>query len=94
MDKYFIYIGSNNDTHKLETKRSIDIVSKYFEGFTAYEVIGYWKGSKEKTLKVEIVGEDSSSSVIITKMCKELKEALHQEAIMLEKVTSNVAFIQ
>lgn len=92
MIKYYIYIGSNNETHKLEASRSIDIISRYFEGFTAYEVIGYWRGSKENTLKVEVASDEGSTKVI--RLCKELKKELQQEAILLEQVESNIAFIQ
>ena len=93
MQKYYIYIGSNNQTHALESDKAIAIISKYFEGFTAYEVVGYWKGSKEKTLKVEVIAESTTSDPAIVRMIKELKADLKQDAIMLEKITSNVAFI-
>lgn len=93
MQKYYIYIGSNNETHKLETEQAIKIISGHFEGFTMYEVIGYWKGSKEKTLKVEIVAENNAGDIAIIKMIKELKESLKQDAIMLEKIESNTIFI-
>lgn len=92
MIKYYIYIGSNNETHKLETAQAISIISKYFEGFTAYEVIGYWKGSKENTLKIEVASEENNTKVI--RLCKELKKELQQEAILLEQISSNIAFIQ
>lgn len=92
MQKYYIYIGSNNETHALEAEKAIDIISKYFDGFSAYEIIGYWKGSQEKTLKVEIVSDNKTDATII-RMIKELKADLRQDAILLEKITSNVAFI-
>lgn len=93
MQKYYIYIGSNNETHKLESKEAIETISKYFDGFTAYEVVGYWKGSQEKTLKVEIVSDEGQGDARIVKMIKELKEVLHQDAILLEKIQSNSVFI-
>lgn len=93
MQKYYIYIGSNNETHDLESDKAIKIISKYFEGFTAYEVVGYWKGSQEKTLKVEIVSDNDTKDTSMVRMIKELKHDLKQDAIMLEKITSNVAFI-
>jgi len=93
MTKYYIYIGSNNVTHELEASTAMQIISQYFDGFTAYEVVGYWKGTSEKTLKVEIVS-DADSDAKITRLCKELKKELSQDAIMLEKINSNTAFIQ
>lgn len=92
MTKHYIYIGSNNTTHELEKEKAIVEISKYFEGFTAYEVVGFWKGSQEKTLKVEIVSDGNSDAAII-RLCKELKAILLQDAIMLETIESNVAFI-
>lgn len=93
MQKYYIYIGSNNETHKLESAEAIETISKYFDGFTAYEVIGYWKGTQEKTLKVEIVADQGQGDARIIKMIKELKAQLKQDAILLEKIQSNTAFI-
>jgi len=89
--KYYIYIGSNNETYELEKTVAINKISEYFEGFTAYEVLGYWKGSEEKTLKVEIISEESELKVV--RLCKELKKLLKQDAILLEKIKSNTAFI-
>ena len=93
MKKAYIYIGSNNETHLLEAEKAIEKISEYFDGFSTYEIIGFWKGNKEKTLKVEIAIDEEQNSKIV-KLCKELKIILKQEAIMLEVVNSNIAFIQ
>jgi len=93
MKKAYIYIGSNNETHLLEADKAIEKISEYFDGFSTYEIIGFWKGNKEKTLKVEIAIDEEQNSKIV-KLCKELKIILKQEAIMLEVVNSNIAFIQ
>lgn len=92
MTKGYIYIGSNNETHALESERAIEIISEHFDGFSAYEIIGFWKGSQEKTLKVEIINDGSTGKLV--QLCKELKTKLHQESILLEIVESNIAFIQ
>lgn len=92
MKKAYYYIGSNNATHALETEKIIAEVSRYFEGFTAFEVVGYWKGSRERTLKIEIVTGESDARLV--KVGKELRTALDQESILLEIVASNSAFIQ
>lgn len=93
MQKAYIYIGSNNTSHELELEKAQAIISEYFEGFTAYEVVGYWKGSKEKTLKVEVMLADGDA-VKATRLCKDLAKQLSQEAILLEIINSNFAFIQ
>lgn len=91
MKKAILYIGHNNATKTLETQNICAIVSEHFEGFTTEQVTGYWRGQKEDTLKVEIVTDSSDSKIVA--LCKELRVKLSQEAIMLEIVESNVAFI-
>ncbi len=86
---YKIYIGSNNETKKLEAKKAISIASIYFDGFSASRIVGYWKGNQEKTLVLEI--ETNSKSKII-KLAMELKTALSQEAIAVAKI-GNMEFI-
>lgn len=92
MKKVFYYIGSNNTTKELEVDKITGIVSKHFEGFTASEVIGYWKGNRERTLKVEIVTEEGD--IALSRIGKELKVKLDQESVLMEVIQSNVAFIQ
>lgn len=94
MKKYFLYIGSNNETHELEADRACEIIAQVFEGFSIYEIIGYWKGSKEKTLKVEIVSDETGSDARIIELSKEIAKELKQDAVMVETFNSNIAFIQ
>ena len=91
MQKVYYYIGSNNTTKQLELEKIEAIVSAHFDGFTASEVVGYWKGSKEKTLKVEVITEESPA--ILAKIGKELKEKLEQESVLMEIINSNCAFL-
>lgn len=92
MKKAYYYIGSNNVTHALEIEKITAIVSKHFEGFTAFEVVGYWRGNRERTLKIEVITEHSDSQ--LARIGKELKEKLEQESVLLEVVQTNAAFIQ
>lgn len=92
MKKVFFYVGSNNATGMLEVEKIEAVVSSHFDGFTAFEVIGYWKGKKEKTMKVEVVTDETDAKII--KVAKELKNALEQESVLVETITSNCAFIQ
>lgn len=91
MKKAYFYIGSNNATKELETEKIEGIVSAHFDGFTASEVVGYWKGTKERTLKVEVVTEESD--VLLARIGKELKTKLEQESVLLEIIESNCAFL-
>ena len=41
-----------------ERKYNIErITSKCFDGFTLYETVGFWKGKKEKSICIEIIGK-------------------------------------
>lgn len=91
MKKSRFYVGSNNETGKLEAEKIESIVSKYFDGFTEIETAGFWKGLKEKTLIIEVISEKSDSELV--KIAKELKISLNQESILLETVESNSAFV-
>lgn len=91
MKKAILYVGHNNETKKLEADKIIEITGRHFEGFTTEQVIGYWRGARENTLKIEIVTDSSDAK--ITSLCRELRVALDQDAIMLEIVESNIAFI-
>ena len=91
MRKAYFYVGSNNKTHKLEKAKIERIVSRYFEGFTAFEVVGYWRGNKEKTLKVEVITDEKDS--MLRRVGKEVKNALEKQSVILEVVESNCAFI-
>lgn len=55
MQKARFYVGSNNTTHELERDKIEQVMAKRFEGFSAFEIVGYWKGSKEKTLLIEVI---------------------------------------
>ena len=93
MIKYNLFVGSNNETKELEKDLILETVSLWFGGFTASEVIGYWKGQKENTLKIEIV---INGSVLnedkINKLVLNLKEVCKQDSIMVEKVNSVITF--
>jgi hypothetical protein len=91
MQKVFYYIGSNNKTKELEQSKIEAIVSAHFDGFTTSEVVGYWRGSKERTLKVEIITEETASE--LAKIGKDLKVKLEQESVLMEIIESNCAFL-
>lgn len=92
MKKAYYYIGSNNLTHALELEKIESTIAQHFDGFTAFEVVGYWKGSKERTLKVEVITEKADSELV--KIGRELRVKLEQESVLLEITDSNAAFIQ
>lgn len=103
MIKYNIYIGLNDKDSKkqiVSTRRAREEVIKILNnnninGLTMYEVMGVFKHETgevvfEKSLKVELleVREDE-----VLKSINELKTALNQESILLEKEVKEVNFI-
>jgi len=92
MKKINYYIGSNNQTHIVEVDKALSILSSHYEGMSVSELIGYWKGSQEKTMLVSIVCETVNYSEV-KQVCKELNTELDQQAIMVEILDSNTLFI-
>lgn len=103
MIKYNIYIGLNDKDSKkqiISTRRAKEEVIKILNnnnitGLTMYEVMGVFKHETgevvfEKSLKVELleVKEDE-----IIKSINELKKALNQESILLEKEEKEISFL-
>ena len=101
--KYNIYIGLNDkDSKKQEvsTRRAKEEVIKILNnnnitGLTMYEVSGAFKHEDgtmtyEKSLKVELLEVEEED---VLKSIEELKVALNQESIMLEKERKEVSFL-
>jgi hypothetical protein len=59
------------------------IVGTYFDGFTVIEATGYWKGTKEKSLVIEIWTDDNARSDINV-VAKRIKEVNNQEAVLVQ----------
>ena len=88
MKLYRIYT-ENKNREKIEEE-----VSKYFEGFTVYEAIGYWKMIKEKSLVIEILTKNVvESGLEINVICRAIKSFNEQESILLTLQNIEVVFI-
>ena len=61
-----------------------EIVSQYFEGFTLFEVRGYWKGKAEKTAVVEIVTQNRAK---VYELARTIKELNKQESVLIVPVS-------
>jgi len=60
-------------------------------GFTIYEVQGYWQGKAERSFKIEIATEDSH--FIMGELCNELRDKYKQDSVMLTLPNGEVEFI-
>jgi len=92
MKKINFYIGANNKTHKVEGSKALKVLAGVYDGMNVSELIGYWKGEKEKSLLVSIVAEKADYTQI-KQVCKKLNSVLDQQAIMVEVLDSNALFI-
>lgn len=92
MYKFTLYIGSDNESKVLSLNEALTTVSEYFAGFNYSQLKGYWKGEKEDTLKVEVIGNEEDKSRI-NAMVSKLKRVLKQDCIILETAKHNIAFI-
>lgn len=103
MIKYNIYVGLNDkDSKKQEVatrqakKEVIKILNNNnINGLTLYEVIGVFKHENgevvfEKSLKVELLEVEESE---VLKSIQELKMALNQESILIEKEKKEISFL-
>lgn len=98
-----LYIGLNDkDTKKQEItaaqarKKIIDIVIKYFTGFSFEIIDGVYEHDDgtvviENTVVITICTDDDLLG--IGNMIEELKYELNQECIMIEKYASMIRFI-
>lgn len=90
MTKVTYFIGSNNVTKELESEKAQAILSKHFDGFTVSEVIGYWKGAKERTLRVEVLTD--LLFTVIEAIGAEIAKELEQDAVLVEVTSPQFAF--
>ena len=61
------------------------------DGFTIYQVDGYWKGEAEKSFKIEIATDESYLKM--GDICSELRDMYNQDSVMLTKPDNTVEFI-
>lgn len=70
------------------------ILANYgIDGFTMYEVIGYWKGVGERSYKIEIARPESESDGIMYEICEKLRDKYDQDSVMLTYPNNTVEFI-
>jgi hypothetical protein len=85
-----LYIGSNNETKKLEKKRAVELASTYFDGFGVSQILGFWKGKAEKTLLIEIETIEKSK---VLALAKTLARELQQQAIGVVETPEKMQFL-
>mgnify|MGYP001596123483 CR=1 FL=1 len=74
-----------NTLYRLHTERFdnvTEITSRYFEGFTAINVTGYWQGASEAAVIVEIYAAQSDASKVRA-LADEIRITNKQQAVLL-----------
>lgn len=84
------FIGANNDTKRVETEKVVSVLSARFDAFTVSPSSGYWKGTPEESVVVEVASEIDHDWKAIA---KELATTLKQEAVGLVVMPHNIDLI-
>lgn len=80
---YNLYVGSNNRTKRLELAKIRKATAARFDGFSLMPLTGYWKGTAERSVMVQIETMDRAAVMELVEM---LKLELEQEAIALQEL--------
>lgn len=80
MKQFNLYIGSNNENHKVDITIIENFLNKSFDGYTIFTSDGYYKGEKENSIKVEILTDISKIQLI--SIVRELRFLLNQFSIL------------
>lgn len=62
------------------------------DGFTIYQVQGYWKGEPEVSFKIEIA-TDVKNAHTVNSIAKELRDMYNQDSVMVTYPDNHVEFI-
>lgn len=52
------------------------------DGFTIYEVIGFWEGEREPSYKIEVLTELDFD--VMAGLCEEIRHVYNQDAVILQ----------
>lgn len=78
---YRIYTEDKNNQEELAK-----LVLRRFEGFNISKCTGYYKGSKENALCIEIDTLEDDNKLGVYKTAEDIKIAGHQECVLLQIV--------
>ena len=69
------------------------ILDSLFAGYTVIPATGSWEGKRENSLVVELVDEDNTRSELVNAAARIIKDANHQQAVMVTSQPVEVQFI-
>ncbi len=83
---YRIYTEDKN-------RESIEaLVNQYFSGFTIIETTGYWEGTKEKSLIIEIITADHNGSTVRV-LAEAIRSKNKQQSVLVTSTEIKQTFI-
>ena len=99
-----IILKHNNENVQNYPYKVAKVLSKHgIDGFTMYQVRGYWMGEPEVSFKIEIAIDDKhwtvdgdiySVTARVEKICEELRYMYNQDSVMLTLPDNSVKFIE
>jgi hypothetical protein len=85
-----LYRILTEDINQLKTEKTIELVSKFFNGFTLIKGIGYWQGKPENCLIFEIQTDDKKD---VFWLANQIKLQNNQESVLVQEIKSTAKFI-
>jgi len=78
--RFRLYLGSPHDYG-----RAVEIVSLYFDAFSAFDATGFWKGQREATLVFETIlpNKTGLETDAVARCAKQLAESFAQESVLM-----------
>jgi hypothetical protein len=82
--------------HRIYTERKnsraiLQLIGEQFESFTVHPTVGYFRGDKENSIAIEIVGASVSA---ITKLAVRIKQMNGQKSVLTIRFRAEVASIR
>lgn len=90
-------IGHNvGSTPVFSTDETIELAAEYLEieAFTAFEAVGYWRGQRETSTRIELCSLSNDEVQRIRAAVPTLAAAMGQECIMCDVRPDTVQFIE
>lgn len=79
------YVGANNETKVVDKAEAMEIVGRYYKGFTVTEALGLWMGNIENSIIIEVILEVEGIGFYghnAQQVSKFLAEELKQDSVL------------
>ncbi len=80
-----LYRIITEDISKFKTEKTIDLVSKFFRGFTVIKATGFWNGRAEDSLIIEIQTDNKTD---VLWLANQIKLQNNQDSILIQEIKS------